>query len=151
MRKISKETGLSPDYAFLVVKDLLKQKLIKKIANDVFILTSSGRLLLGRLRDSLERKTPTLIKVFRSFDTEVEPPPFEPEIHFISRELMSEQPYITEHNLGKGQITEMANAHSIQKSIKRLTTANPVRNKLSKDTTQHAVGISNGAKGRNIN
>jgi len=123
MRKISKETGLSPDYAFLVAKDLLKQKLIKKIANDVFILTSSGRLLLGRLRDSLERKIPTLIKVFRSFDTEVEPPPFEPEIHFISREFMSEQPYLTEHNLGKGQITEMADAQSIQKSIKRLTIA----------------------------
>ncbi len=144
MRKISKETGLSSDYAFLIAKGLLKQRLIKKIANDVFILTNSGRLLLGRLRDNSERKkVPTLIEVSRSFDREVEPPSFDPEIHFISpeaipsgcygagREFTANQLYPIEHNLGKGQITEKADARSIQKSLKRLIFASrkrPARN-----------------------
>ncbi len=132
MRKISKETGLSSDYAFLIAEGLLNQKLIKRTANDVFILTGSGRLLLGRLRDgSGRKKTPTLIEVSRSFGSEVEPPFFEPEIHFISREFMSEQPYLIENNLGKGQITEKADARSIQKSLRRLTFVNRKRSKIT--------------------
>ena len=130
-RKISKEAGLSPDYTFLISKGLLNWKLIKKTANNVFILTNSGRSLLERSRDGSERKIPTLIEVSRSFGKEVEPPSFEPEIHFISKEFMSEQPYLTEHNLGKGQITEKADAQSIQKSLKRLTFVSRKRSKIT--------------------
>ena len=132
MRKINKETGLSSDYAFLIAKGLLKQGLIKKIANDVFILTNSGRLLLGRLGDNSEKeKTLTLTEVSRSFGSEVDPHTFPPEIHFISRESMFEQPYLTEHNLSRGQITEVADAQSIQKSLKRLTFVNRKRSKFN--------------------
>ncbi len=121
-RKISKEAGLSPDYTFLISKGLLNQKLIKKTANNVFILTTSGRSLLERSRNDPEmKKIPTLIEVSRSFGSKVEPPFFKPEISFIKREFMSEQPHLTEHNLGKGQITEVADAQLIQKSLKRLT------------------------------
>lgn len=121
-RKISKEAGLSPDYTFLISKGLRNRKLIKKIANNVFVLTNNGRSLLENSRDgSKEKKTPTLIEVSCSFCSAVEPPSFEPEISFTSREFMSEQPHLTEHNLDKGQITEMTDAQSIQKSIKRLT------------------------------
>ena len=127
MRFISKETGLSSDYASLISRELLNQKLVKRTANNVFILTASGRSLLERSRDSSERKTPTLIEVSRSFGNEADPSSFEPEIHFISREFISEQPYLTEHNLGKGQITEVADARLIQKSIKRLTFVNRKR------------------------
>ena len=122
MRKITKETCLSPDYASLISKELLKQKLLKKTANNVFILTTSGRSLLERSRDGLEGgKTPTLIEVSRSFESKVKLPSFEPEINFINREFIPKQPRLIEHNLGKGQITEMADAQSIQKSLKRLT------------------------------
>lgn len=120
-RILSKETGLSSDYTFLISKGLLNQKLIKKTANNVFILSARGRLLLEQRGDQgSKKKTPTLIEVSRSFGTEVEPPTFPPEIHFIKKEFMSERPYLTEHNLGKGQITEVADARSIQKNIKRL-------------------------------
>ena len=123
MRIISKETGLSTDYTFLISKGLLNRKLIKKTANNVFILTISGKSLLERSRDGSEgkKKIPTLIEVSRSFGSEVESPSFEPEINFINREFMSEQSRLTDHNLGKGQITEVADAQSIQKSLKRLT------------------------------
>ena len=86
---------------------------------------------MERSRDGSERKIPTLIEVSRSFGKEVEPPSFEPEIHFISKEFMSEQPYLTEHNLGKGQITEKADAQSIQKSLKRLTFVSRKRSKIT--------------------
>jgi len=122
MRVISKETGLSSGYASLILGELLNQKLVKRTANNVFILTASGRSLLERSRDASEgKKIPTLIEVSRSFGREVESPSFEPEISFINREFMSERPHLTEHNLDKGQITEKADAKSIQKSIKRLT------------------------------
>lgn len=132
-RKISKEAGLSPDYTFLISKGLLNQKLIKRTTNNVFILTISGRSLLERSRDASEgkKKIPTLIEVSRSFGSEVELPSSEPEINFINREFMSEQPrLITDHNLGKGQITEKADAQSIQKSLKRLIFVNHKRSKL---------------------
>jgi len=90
MRLISKETGLSPDYAFLIAKKLLGQKLIKKIANNIFILTANGRSLLERRRGSLERK--------------IKPPAL----------------LTVSHNLGKDQTIEVTDAQSIQKSIKRL-------------------------------
>ncbi len=128
MRIISKEAGLSSDYAFLISKGLLNQKLIKKIANNVFILTVSGRSLLER-RDSSEekKKTPTLIEVSRSFGNEVELPSFEPEIRFINKGFAVGESALTEHNLNKGPITEVADARSIQKSIKRLTFVNRKR------------------------
>ena len=130
IRIISKETGLSSDYASLISKGLLNQKLVKKTANNVFILTNNGRSLLEHRKVGSERKkTPTLIEVSRSFGKEVEPPSFDPEIHFISREFMSEQPCLIEYNLGKGQITEKADAQSIQKSLKRLTFVSRKRSK----------------------
>ena len=120
MRIISQEAGLSSDYAFLISKGLLNQKLIKKAANNAFILTISGGSLLKRLRDTSEekKKTPTLIEVSRSFGSEVELPSFEPEISFINKGFAAGVPALIEHNLSKGQITEMADAKSIQKSIK---------------------------------
>lgn len=122
MRKISKEMGLSSDYTFLISKGLLDQKLIKKTANNVFILTASGRSLIERSRNGSERKrTPILIEVSRSFGSEVEPPVFEPEIHFISRDFVSVGPQLIGHNLNKGQITEVVDAKSIQRSIQQLT------------------------------
>lgn len=132
MRKITKETCLSSDYASLISKELLKQKLLKKTANNVFILTTSGRSLLERSRNGLEGgKNPTLIEVSRSFESKVKLPSFEPEINFINREFISEQPRLIEHNLGKGQITEMADAQSIQKSLKRLTFVDRKRSKIT--------------------
>ncbi len=131
IRKISKEMSLSSDYTFLISKGLLTQKLVKRTANNLFILTISGRSLLERSRDGSEKKTPTLIEVSRSFGSEVEPPSFDPEIHFISREFMSEQPCLIEYNLGKGQITEKADAQSIQKSLKRLTFVSRKRSKIT--------------------
>lgn len=126
MRKISQETGLSPDYTFLISKVLLNRKLIKKTAHNVFILTMSGKSLFKHLRDGSEgrKKTPTLIKVSHSFSGGVEPPTFKPEIHFINKEFMSEEPRIIEHNLSKCPITEVVDAKLIQKSIKRLTFVN---------------------------
>ena len=126
-QKISKEASLSLDYTFLISKGLLNRKLINKTANNVFILTTSGRSLLEHSRDGSERKTPTLIEVSRSFGNEVETLSSEPEINFINREFMSEQPHLIEHNLGKEQSTEVADAQSIQKSIKRLTFVNRKR------------------------
>ena len=129
MRIISKEAGLSSDYTFLISKGLLNQKLIKKTANNVFILTISGRSLLERSRDGSEerKKTPTLTEVSRSFGNEVEPPSFEPEINFINKGFAAGEPTLTEHNLSKGPITNKADARSIQKSIKRLTFVNRKR------------------------
>ncbi len=133
-RKISKEMNLSPDYAFLISKGLLKQKLIKKTANNVFILTINGRSLLERSSGgSEEKKTPTLVEVSRSFDSKNDPPSLDPEIHFINRELTPDQLYPIEHNLDKNQNTEVADARSIQKSIKRLTFVNHKRSKLIKN------------------
>ena len=40
MRTISKETGLSSDYASLISGELLNKKLIRRTANNVFILTN---------------------------------------------------------------------------------------------------------------
>lgn len=131
MRTISKETGLSSDYTSLVSGELLNKKLIRRTANNVFILTNSGRSLLEHARDGSERNIPILIEVSRSFVSEVEPPSFGPEIHFVNKEFMSEQPCLTEHNLGKRQITEMADAQSIQKSLKRLTFVNRKRSKIT--------------------
>ncbi|MCX6813529.1 MAG: hypothetical protein NTV77_03590 [Candidatus Azambacteria bacterium] len=132
MRKITKETCLSPDYASLISKELLKQKLLKKTANNVFILTTIGRSLLERSRDGSEGgKTPTLIEVSRSFENKVKLPSFEPEINFINREFIPDQPRLIEHNLGKDQITEMADAQSIQKSLKRLTFVDRKRSKMT--------------------
>lgn len=124
LRIISKETCLSPDYAFLISQGLLNQKLIRKIANNAFSLTNNGRSLIENTRGDLKgQKTPTLIDVSRSFSTEVEPPAFTPEIHFIRKEFISEEPPLTEHNLDKGLITEVADARSIHKNIQRLTFA----------------------------
>lgn len=114
LRLISKETGLSSEYAFLIAKGLLKQKLIKKIANNVFILTAKGGSFLEH------RTPPTLIAVSRGFGNKIELPAFEPETHFMSRKFMAEQPCLTEHNLDKDPTTEVADARSIQKSLKRL-------------------------------
>lgn len=125
LRMISKEMGLSSDYTFLISRELLTQKLVKKAAGNAFILTNSGRSLLESSRGgSGGKNTPTLIEVSHSFGSEVEPPTFPPEIRFIKKEFMSEEPYLTEHNLDQGQITEVADARSIQKNIKRLTLAN---------------------------
>ena len=123
MRKISKETGLSSNYAFLIAKGLLKQRLIKKIANDVFILTNNGRSFLERRRGRLEMKKniPTLLAVARSFGGEIEQLPFNPENQFINKEFMLKQPCLTEHNLDKDITIEVVPAQSIQKSLKRLT------------------------------
>lgn len=99
-RIISKETGLSPDYAFLIAKGLLKRKLIKKIANNVFILTAKGKSFL------------------------------EHKIHFINPKAILSGCYgvvgescFTEHNLGKDITIEVIDARSIQPSLKRLRTA----------------------------
>lgn len=121
LRTISKELGLSSEYVFLISKGLLNQKLIKKTANNVFILTANGRSLLEQ-KDSQgsKKKTPILIEVSRSFDKGVEPPSFEPEIRFIKREFMPEQSYVTEHNLDKEQVTEVVDAKLIQKTIEQL-------------------------------
>lgn len=141
---VSKETGLSSDYTFLISQELLNQKLIKKTANNIFILTASGRSLLGRSRDALEgkKKTPTLIEVSRSFGSGVKPASFEPEISFINPEAIPSGCYgagkgfavgesaLVEHNLSKSQVAEKADAQSIQKSIKRLIFAG---RKLIKD------------------
>jgi predicted transcriptional regulator len=131
IRKMSKEVSLSSDYTFLISTGLLKQKLIKKIANNVFILTASGMSFLEHLRNgSQEKKTPILIEVSRSFDSGVEVPSFDPEIHFINPEAIPSGCYgagkelIVEHNLGRDPITQVADARSIQKSIKRLTFVN---------------------------
>jgi len=127
---------LSPDYIFLISKGLLNQKLIKKVANNVFILTAIGRSLLECSKDGLKRKkTITLIEVSRSFGNEVESPSFKPEISFINPETISSgccrASKEFEHNLNRGLITEVVSAQSIQKSIKRLTFVNrkrPARN-----------------------
>lgn len=128
MRIISKEMGLSTDYIFLTSKELLTRKLIKKTANNVFILTIRGKSLLERLRGNSEEKktTPTLIEISRSFASKIEPPSFEPEINFI-KGFAAGAPVLTEHNLGKGLTTEVADARLIQKSIKRLTFVNRKR------------------------
>lgn len=105
MRLISKETGLSSDYAFLITKKLLDQKLIKKIANNVFILTANGRSFL-------EHKIHF-----------INPEAIPSGCHGAGREFMAGEPRFTEHNLGKGPTTEVADARSIQKILKRLTTA----------------------------
>lgn len=132
MRIISKETGLSPDYVSLISCELLNQKLLKKTANNILILTASGRSLWERRRVGQEvGKTPTLIEVSRSFGSEVEPPPFEPEIHFINKEFMPQQSYLIEHNLNKSPMTEMIDARSIQKSIRRLTFTNHKRSRIT--------------------
>lgn len=131
LRVISKEMGLSSDYAYLISKGLLNQKLIKKIANNILLLTLRGRSLLERSRDDLEkkRKTPILIEVSRSFGKEVETTPsFKPEISFINKGFAVGEPVLTEHNLGAAVVIEVANARLIQKSVKRLTFVNPVRN-----------------------
>lgn len=145
LQVISKKTGLGFGYVFLISKGLLNQKLIKKTANNVFVLTISGRSLLECSRDASEgkKKTPIFLGIPRSFGrssphlihrcgSEVEPSSFEPEISFISPEAIPSgchgvgkgfvigQPYLTEHNLSKGQITEVADARSIQKSLRRL-------------------------------
>ena len=132
MRTISKETGLSSDYASLISGELLNKKLIRRTANNVFILTNSGRSLLERSRDGSERKIPTLIEASRSFGGEIELPSFEPEINFINREFIPEQPRLIEHNLGKCPTTEVTNARSIQKSLKRFTFVNRLNRKRSK-------------------
>ena len=135
LRIISKETGLSTDYSFLISKGLLNQRLIKKTANNVFILTTSGKSLFERLRDGSEekKKRPTLIEISSSFGSKVEPPSFEPEISFIDKGFVAGEPVITEHNLDKGLTTEVANARSVQKSIRRLTFVNRKRSKILKD------------------
>ena len=130
IRKMSKEVGLSSNYTFLISKGLLKQRLIKKIANSVLILTTGGRSFLEHSRDGSEgkKKTPTLIAVSRSFGNEVELSSFEPEIHFINPEAIPSGRYGAgkkfEHNLSRDITTQVADARSIQKSIKRLTFVN---------------------------
>lgn len=125
IQKISKEVGLSSDYTFLISKGLLKQSIIKKIAKNVFILTTSGRSFLEHVRDgSEEKKTPTLIEVSRSLDNGVESPSFDPEIRFINKEFTSNELYPVEHNLSRDITTQVADARSIQKSIRRLTFVN---------------------------
>jgi len=118
-RIISKEMRLSPDYIFLIAKKLLDRKLIKKIANNAFILTVGGRSFLERGRGGSEGKTKTssLMAVSRSFDGGVELPSFNPEIHFINP---AERLCLVEHNLGKDLTIEVTDARSIQKSLKRL-------------------------------
>ncbi|MBI2633278.1 MAG: hypothetical protein HYW78_02705 [Parcubacteria group bacterium] len=114
---------LSPDYTFLISKGLLNHKLIKKIAHDVFILTVSGRSLLERSAGISEKKNiSTLIEVSRGFGGRIELSSFEPEMSFfINKGFAVEEAVLSEHNLGKGLITEITDARSIQKSIKRLT------------------------------
>ena len=123
MRFISKKIGLSSDYASLILTKLLSQKLIKKIANNVFILTARGRSFLEHRRGGLERKIKpsALLAISRSFDSEAESLFFEPEIHFVKENFIAEQPRLIEHNLGKDQTIEVTDARSIQPSLKRLT------------------------------
>ena len=104
MRLISKETGLSPDYVFLITKKLIDQKLIKKIANNVFILTANGRSFLER---KIHFINPEASASWRSCGA--------------GREFMNGEPHFTEHNLGKDITIEVTDARSIQPSLKRLT------------------------------
>lgn len=106
MRKISKETGLSSDYTFLITKKLLDQKLIKKIANNVFILTAKGRSFLEHKIYFINPEASASWRNYR-----------------VGREFMAGEPRFTEHNLDKDITTEVAPARLIQKSLKRLTAA----------------------------
>lgn len=103
LRIIGKEMGLSPDYAFLVAKELLQQKLIKKIANKVFILTAHGRSFLEH---KIHFINPEASASWRSYGA--------------GREFMAGEPRFLEHNLGKDITIEVTDARSIQPSLKRL-------------------------------
>lgn len=128
MRIISKETGLGSAYAFLIIKKLLDQKLIKKIANDVFILTANGRLFLE------PRTPPTCIGESYGFGSKIHffnPEAIPPQkrtsslrggsrCHEAGREFTDGESRFTEDNLGKDITIEVTDARSIQESLKRL-------------------------------
>lgn len=52
MRAISEKTGLSNAYGYLILKNLLKDKLIKQQRNNVFILTPQGGSLARPIKSS---------------------------------------------------------------------------------------------------
>lgn len=119
IRKMSKEVSLSSDYTFLISTGLLKQKLIKRIANNVCILTTSGRLYLEHF---------------------INPEAIPSGCYGAGKELMQGQ--LVKHNLSRGLTTQVADARSIQKSIRRLTFVNPVR-KFTKDVNLRDDRVAN--------
>jgi hypothetical protein len=119
---VGKKTALSPEYIRLISKELLKQKLVKKIGNNILVLTSSGRSFVEwRCGSQGSKKMLTLAEVAHSFGKEVQSPLVKAEIAFVNEKFTVEQPRLIEYNLGKDLIIEVANGESIQTNIKRLT------------------------------
>jgi hypothetical protein len=128
IRTISKKTGLSPDYSYLISKGLLMRKLMKRIATNIFVLTPKGKMVLERSRnDAGEANVSTLAEIALGFNDRNKTS--SSEIKFINKKLPSEQPCLIEHNLNRSQITERANARQIAINIKRLTFTNRKRSK----------------------
>lgn len=130
LRIISKGTGLSSDYIYLISRELLKRKLIGLIANNIFVLTAKGKLFLERSRSNQkERMGSSLREVALSFGRQSKPLSSALEVSFINQEMVSEPSYLLEHNLGRSQTIESTSARAVQASIKRLTTVNFKRSK----------------------
>lgn len=115
IRAISKKIRVGYDYGYLILKALLKEKLVEKQGNNVFILTSEGKSLI---KQSERAKEQVFFKNQAMFS-----PSFSEEANFIKKDLKGQS---IEHNFNKAEhIIETEDAEQIQTSVNRLTFVKP--------------------------
>jgi len=125
LQAISRKTGLSVDYCFLISKVLLKINYISQIRKNIFILTSQGKILTERQDNLKTSQAPTLMEIAHNIGSQIElPSSTVPKIRLDYREFSQLSSYIVQPNFKRSKMAKREEVKEIQKNIKRLTFIN---------------------------